>query len=144
MSGMKPQAVLKKRPNESEPHPMSIDNERTGKPSCQEQTGQPLQFVRCSGGVSGDGMPGWEIGMGPRRVLLLGEPDFDVTARVSESRSFRVRARVGNGWPGKPLQRKSAIWWQMGLGAPELSLTSWMIPERLSEQGTGMSSVSPL
>ena len=46
---------------------MSIDNERTGKPSaylkcegCQEQTGQPPQSVQRSGGVSGDGMLGRE------------------------------------------------------------------------------------
>ena len=46
---------------------MSIENAQTRKPSpclrgegCQEQTGQPLQSVHRSGGVSGDGMQGRE------------------------------------------------------------------------------------
>ena len=54
---------------------MSIDNERTGKPStclkcegCQEQTGQPPQSVQRSGGVSGDGMPGGQGNPGDLRA----------------------------------------------------------------------------
>ena len=74
---------------------MSIDNERTGKPSpypmgegCQGQTGQPSQFAHRSGGVSGDGMRGREARV-TQETCLRGENASTSGTTSEKKRPFR-------------------------------------------------------
>ena len=87
---------------------MSIDNERTGKPStylkcegCQEQTEQPLQSVHRSGGVSGDGMLGREVRV-TQETCARGE-NASTSGTTSAKREV-VSARAGVRVPHSSLE----------------------------------------
>ena len=87
---------------------MSIDKERTGKPSpypmgegCQGQTGQPSQFAHRSGGDSGDGMRGREARV-TQETCLRGE-NASTSGTTSEKKKA-VSARAGVRVPHSSLE----------------------------------------
>ena len=87
---------------------MSIDKERTGKPSpypmgegCQGQTGQPSQFAHRSGGVSGDGMRGREARV-TQETCLRGESAS--TSGTTSKKKKAVSARAGVRVPHSSLE----------------------------------------
>ena len=87
---------------------MSIENAQTRKPSpclrgegCQEQTGQPLQSVHRSGGVSGDGMQGREARV-TQETYARGENAS--TSGTTSAKREAVSARVGVRVPHSSLE----------------------------------------
>ncbi len=83
------------------PHPMSIENASTGKPSrcrngegCQGRRGQPSQSAHRSGGVSGDGMSGRATGV-TREVCPRGAPGSTPGTTPSKGKAGAARAEDG-------------------------------------------------
>ena len=88
--------------NESEPHPMSIENETTGKPSpcpngegSQGRTRQPSETAHGSGGVSGDGMSGRATEV-TREICLRGAQAPTSCPSLTKGEAGAARAEVGD------------------------------------------------